>query len=265
MFEYDFMQRALLAGIFLSLTIPLIGVVMVSRKTSMLGEAMSHVSLAGVGLGLVFGFSPVLGAVGICILAGLSIERVRKRFLGYGDMATAIVTSVGLGLAAIISGFLPSGSSLESYLFGSIASVSLWDVIVSFIIFILVGSYSLVYYTALANLALSESFAYILGVKVKVVSTLYTILAALTVAMAAKMIGALLVSSLIVLPTVSALCLAKSYRHMIIFTTGFGVLYMMSGLVLSYYIEISPGGAVVAIALFCLGLLALGKKVLTVK
>ena len=80
MFEYDFMQRALLAGIFLSLTIPLIGVVMVSRKTSMLGEAMSHVSLAGVGLGLVFGFSPVLGAVGICILAGLSIERVRKRF-----------------------------------------------------------------------------------------------------------------------------------------------------------------------------------------
>ena len=99
MFEYDFMQRALLAGIFLSLTIPLIGVVMVSRKTSMLGEAMSHVSLAGVGLGLVFGFSPVLGAVGICILAGLSIERVRKRFLGYGDMATAIVTSVGLGLA----------------------------------------------------------------------------------------------------------------------------------------------------------------------
>ena len=251
MFEYDFMQRALLAGIFLSLTIPLIGVVMVSRKTSMLGEAMSHVSLAGVGLGLVFGFSPVLGAVGICILAGLSIERVRKRFLGYGDMATAIVTSVGLGLAAIISGFLPSGSSLESYLFGSIASVSLWDVIVSFIIFILVGSYSLVYYTALANLALSESFAYILGVKVKVVSTLYTILAALTVAMAAKMIG--------------ALCLAKSYRHMIIFTTGFGVLYMMSGLVLSYYIEISPGGAVVAIALFCLGLLALGRKVLTVK
>ena len=123
----------------------------------------------------------------------------------------------------------------------------------------------MVYYTALANLALSESFAYILGVKVKVVSTLYTILAALTVAMAAKMIGALLVSSLIVLPTVSALCLAKSYRHMIIFTTGFGVLYMMSGLVLSYYIEISPGGAVVAIALFCLGLLALGKKVLTVK
>lgn len=250
MLMFDFMQRALLAGTFLSVTISLIGVFMINRKTSMLGEAMSHVSLFGVALGLILGYNPVVGAILVCIVAGLSIERVRKHFPEQGDMATAIITSIGLGLAAVCSDFLPGGSSLESYMFGSVTSVSVFDVGLAILMFVLVVLlYGIVYYGALLNLSIDEQTAKLVGVKVGFLGNFYTILTAITIAIAAKMIGALIVTSLIILPVVSALLVAKSYFQMTIFSAFFGLFYMLTGIVLSYYIEVSPGGMLVLVAL----------------
>lgn len=245
MLEFDFMKRALLAGLLLSVMIPLIGVVMVNRKTSMVGDALSHTSLAGVGLGLLVGFDPILGAIGVCVFAAFSIEGIRKKFPQFGDMATAVIMSTGLGLAAILSDFAPGGNTFESYLFGSISSVTRADLRNVILVFIPVVLASIVYYAALLDIAVDPSLARMAGVKVKIINGIFTLLTAVTVALACKIVGALLVTSLIVLPVATALLISRSYRGTFILSILLGVLYMMLGIIISYHYDLRPGGAIV--------------------
>ncbi|MDO5725578.1 MAG: metal ABC transporter permease [Tissierellia bacterium] len=245
MLQFDFMKRTLAVSLMLSIMIPLIGIVMVNRKTSMVGDALSHTSLAGVGIGLIFGFNPVWGAVAVCIIAAFSIEGIRKKFPQYGDMATAIIMSLGLGIAAILSDFAPGGNTFESYLFGSIASVSPNDVIAVGVIFVLVLATSLIYYGGLLDIAIDPNLARLAGVNVKIVNGIFTVLSAITIALACKIVGALLVASLIVLPVATALIVSRSYKQNYIISIVLGVIYMMLGVTISFYQEIKPGGAIV--------------------
>lgn len=245
MLQFDFMRRALVAGFLLSIMIPLIGVVLVNRKTSMLGDALSHTSLAGVGMGLILGFDPVMGAIIICIVSAFAIEAIRKKFPQYGDMATAVIMSTGLGLAAILSDFAPGGNNFESYLFGSISSVTNQDLINVSIVALLVFFISLVYYGALLDISIDVNLARIAGVKVKRINSMITFLAAITVAMACKIVGALLVASLIVLPVATSLIIARSYKQTMLLSIILGVLYTMVGIVISYHFDLKPGGAIV--------------------
>lgn len=261
MLEYAFMRKALLVGLFLSIMVPAIGVVMVNRKTSMIGDALSHGALAGVGMGLILGFDPLIGMIIICIFAAYLIEFIRHRFPQYGDMATAIIMSVGLGAASILSDFAPGGTSLQSYLFGSIASVTMNDVINAFIVFVLVVFASIKEYAGLLAIAIDPNTARLSGVKVKRVNAVFTLLSAVTIAMAVKLVGALMVTSLIVLPVATALISSRSYKSTLIITTVLGIIYMMSGIAASYYFDIKPGGAIIVAAL--LGMLAfwISKKI----
>ncbi len=245
MLEFDFMRRALAAGFLLSVMVPLIGVVMVNRKTSMVGDALSHTSLAGVGLGLIFGLDPVVGAIVVCIIAGFSIEGIRKRFPQYGDMATAIIMSTGLGIAAILSDFAPGGNTFESYLFGSISSVSAVDLRNVAIVFIPMVLASIVYYGALLDIAIDPNLARIAGVRVKAVNAIFTFFSAVTIALACKIVGALLVASLIVLPVATALIVSRSYKQTFVIAVLLGMIYTMAGITISYYQDVKPGGAIV--------------------
>ena len=245
MLEFDFMRRALLAGFMLSIMIPLIGVVMVNRKTSMIGDALSHTSLAGVGLGLILGINPVLGAVLICILAAFLIEIIRKKFPHYGDMAVAVIMSTGLGFAAVLSDFAPGGNTFESYLFGSISSVTKNDLIFIGIVFVLVVYVSIRYYGALLDIAISENLARLAGVNVRYINSLITLLTAITIALACKIVGALLVASLIVLPVATSLMVARSYKTTILLSVILGLIYTLVGITVSYYFDIRPGGSIV--------------------
>lgn len=260
MFAFEFMRRALIVGTMLSMMIPMIGVIMVNRKTSMVGDALSHSSLAGVGIGLILGFDPVLGAVAICIVAAFSIERIRKRFPQYGDMATAVTMSFGLGLAAILSDFAPGGNTFESYLFGSISSVQIRDVYAVSIVFVLVVLCSVVLYAGLLAISVDSNLARISGVKIAVVNSLFTLLSAITIAMATKIVGALLVASLIVLPVATSLMVARSYKAAYLISIGLGVLYMWAGISTSFYQDIKPGGAIVLYALLGMLVTALYAK-----
>ena len=123
MLEFDFMRRSLLVGLMIALIIPMIGVIMVNRKTSMIGDALSHSSLAGIGFGLIIGINPIWTSLLVCILASFAIELIRSKFKNYGDMATALVMSTGIGIAAILSDYTPGGTTFESFMFGSIPTV----------------------------------------------------------------------------------------------------------------------------------------------
>ncbi len=248
MFEFEFMRRTMLVGVLLGIMIPLVGIVMVNRKTSMMGDALSHTALAGVALGLILSFDPMIGAVIICILAAFTIEAIRKRFPQYGDMATAVIMSTGLGLASILSDFTPGGNTLESYLFGSISAARPTDVVLISIVFALVLLTTITNYSGLLYIAINPNLARLGGVNTKVVDNLFTLFSAIVIAVSSKVVGILLVASLLVLPVATALLLARSYRQMYIISTCLGLLYMVLGLTLSWHLDIKPGGAIVILA-----------------
>ena len=263
MLQFDFMQKALLAGFLLSIMIPFIGVVMVNRKTSMVGDALSHTSLMGVGLGLILGFDPVIGAIVICIISAFAIEGIRKKFPQFGDMATAVIMSTGLGLAAILSDFAPGGNNFESYLFGSISSVTASDLRNIVLVAIPLIGASIAYYGALLDISIDSNLARIAGVPVKKVNAVFTFFAAITIALACKVVGALLVASLIVLPVATALIVSRSYKQTMLISIVLGIIYTMLGIILSYYFDIKPGGAIVinaVIGMLIMSLYSYGKR-----
>ena len=248
MLQYSFMIRTLLVSLMISIIIPLIGIVIVNRGTSMIGDALSHVSLTGVAIGLILSINPLIGAVIACIIGAFSIEKIRKKFPQFGDMATAIITSVGLGLAAVLSDFSPGGNSFDAYLFGSIASVSNVDVIIVLITFIFVVTISFVYYFGLLSIAVDKQLAKMSGVNVEKINFIFTLLASITIALSSKIIGALMVTSLIVLPVASSLLISKSYKKTFFNTIILGIIYTLLGVTFSYYFDVKPGGSIVVIA-----------------
>ncbi|NMD37837.1 MAG: metal ABC transporter permease [Christensenellaceae bacterium] len=260
MFEFAFMRRTLLVGMFLGITIPLIGIIMVNRKTSMMGDALSHTSLAGVALGLILGINPSLGAVVICIVSAFLIEALRYRFPQYGDMATAVIMSVGLGFASILSDFTPGGNTLESYLFGSISASSPCDVIAAFFLFVVVLFATIFLYSPLLTVSMDANLARLDGIPVMGINSIFTLLTAVTVALSAKTVGVLLVSSLLVIPVACALFLVKSYKQMYFTAVSLGLVFMILGLTLSWHFEIKPGGAIILLATLSLLVSALIAK-----
>ncbi|MBP2331535.1 metal ABC transporter permease [Corynebacterium freneyi] len=259
--EFAFVRRTLVVGLMLAIAIPLIGIVMVNRRTSMMGDALSHTSLAGVALGLIAGFNPVIGAIAVAVLGAFVIEGIRKRFPHYGDMATAVTLSAGLGVAVILSDLAPSGRSFDSYLFGSISAVTEADVWLTAVVFALVVATSVVCYGSLLDMVVDPILARLAGNRVGVVNAVFTALAAITVALAVKVIGALLVVSLMVLPVATALIVARSYAQSFWLSIAASVVYTMTGLVISYSVDVRPGGAIVVTAVLGMGLTALFRKI----
>lgn len=261
MLNYAFMRNALLAGFIIAIMTPLIGSIMVNRGTSMIGDSLSHVSLAGVGVGLIFGFNPVIGSIVICVIAALFIDAIRKNKPQYGDMGIAVITSAGLGIASVLSDIAPGGNTFESYLFGSISSVTKADVIFSLIVLLFVLYLSVKYYNALLDISVNSNLARIAGVNVNLVDMLFTIITAVAIAISSKVIGALLVTSLIVLPVATSLLISKSYKTTIIYSVILGIIYTMLGIIISYYYDIRPGGTIVILALIGMLIMSLYRKI----
>ena len=125
--QYAYMQRALLVGLLLSVIVACLGTVMVHKRLSLIGDALSHSSLAGVALGLLLGFNPIVGAMAVCIVAAFSIEIIRKKLGNHSELAVAIVMSTGIGLAGVMAGFVKSSADFNSFLFGSIVAISSFE------------------------------------------------------------------------------------------------------------------------------------------
>jgi len=244
-FEFDFMRRAFLVGLMLAAVIPCIGVVVVLKRLSLIGDALSHSSLAGVAAGLIMGINPVAGAAAACVAAALGIEAVRKKFPRYSEISIAIIMSAGVGLAGVLSGFAPGGKSFESFLFGSIVTTSGREAAFTALLSAVVLITFLLLYRALLYISFDERSARLAGVKVGAVNTLFTLMTAITVSVAARTVGALIVSSLMVVPAACAMQLCKSYRMSVIVSVAFAAAFTVAGLFASFYWGWRPGAAIV--------------------
>ena len=245
MFQLEFMRRAFLVGIMLSIVIPCIGVVMVNKRNSMIGEALSHVSLAGVTIGLIFRVNPIITAIISCAVASFSIEIMRRYFPKNSDISTAIIMSLGIGLAAVLSDFVKGAANFNSFLFGSIVAISDFEVILVTMVFFIVIAVFAILYKALLYVSFDEVGARLAGIRGQTVNIIFTFLISLSISIASRTVGVLMVSSLMVIPVACALRVSKSYFQTVIYSILFGMLFTIAGIVISFYQGLKPGGTMV--------------------
>lgn len=261
MLQYTFMQRAFLTGLLLAVITPLIGMTIVLKRMSMIGDALSHASLAGVALGLILGVNPVAGGMCVCVAAALTMEGIRKKLPRYAEMSTAIVMSAGIGLAGVLSGAGDSGANLNSFLFGSIVSISREEMLFVCGTSLLVLLAVMLLYKELFYIGFDENAARISGVPVRRVNFVFTVLTALTVSIAARTVGALIVSSMLVIPVACGMQLGQSYKTALIGGVAIAVGTTAAGLTLAYYTGLKPGGTIVLLEVGCFVLILLAKGI----
>ncbi|MHB9093416.1 MAG: metal ABC transporter permease, partial [Eubacteriales bacterium] len=175
-FQYDFMQKAFITGILIAIITPCVGVIVVLKRLSMIGDALSHSSLAGVAAGLVAGINPILGAVVFSVAAAFSIEKIRRVFSKYSEVAIAVIMSTGIGIAGILSGFVKNSASLTSFLFGSIVAISNFELFIVAGLSLLVIFTVILLYKELFYITFDEEAAKLAGIPVGVLNFVFTLL-----------------------------------------------------------------------------------------
>ena len=260
MLSYGFMQNALVVSLFIAVLCPSIGIFLVLRRYSMIGDTLSHASLAGITIGLIFEQNPVLGAFVFTSLAGALIEFLRSFFRKNTDLILSIVLAlcVGTAITIIISGRLRANA--DSFLFGSVLTVTRFDMIMVIILSAVSVLALLLLYHQLVYIAYDEEAARIAGVKVRLLNYVFSVLVASAISVTIRIVGVLVISSMIALPVAAALQLGKGFKATLVFSVVFSVVDIMLGLVLSYFLGVAPGGftALVSVAVLVLVILAKG-------
>ena len=255
------MQRAITVAFFISIILPLIGNVIVLKRLSNIGDTLSHSSLAGAMLGVCFGFNPLIGAILSCIICAFLIEATRKFFLSYPEISTSIIMAFAVCISAISSGFIKNGSSFNSFLFGSIVAISSSEVFLVIILSLFVLAIMMIFYKPLFHIAFSEESANAMGLPTNIMNFIFTLLAAICIGISARIVGAFVVSSILILPVTAAMQISNSYKSNLLFSIGFALLSNILGLILSYYLDLKPGGTIIFIALTIFFIIILCKSI----
>ncbi len=259
-FSQGYMQRAFIVAVLISVITPLIGNVIVLKRLSSIGDALSHSSLAGVAVGLCFGFNPIISAIVFSVAAAVIIEYIRGAFPNYSEMATAIVLSFGVGVAAVFSGFTGNAANFDSFLFGSIIATSSFDLYTILVLSVIVIFIMIALYRELFYITFDEEGALISGVCVKKINLVFTVVTAVVVSIAAKTVGALVIASLMTIPVACSMIISKSYKSNIILSVVFALGFTIIGLITACLYDLKPGGTIVLTGTAILLLMILFKR-----
>jgi zinc transport system permease protein len=255
---YEFMRTALIAAFFTGLAAPAVGTFLVQRRLALLGDGIGHVALTGVALGLLTGIAPILTAVVVAVLGAVVIELLRMYGRTSGDVALAMLFYGGIaGGVLLINLADESAATLNSYLFGSILTVSRADLILVALLAVLVIGLAVGLSPQLFAVCQDEEHAQVSGVPVRVYSILIAVLAAVTITVAMRTVGLLLVSALMVVPVAAAQQLTRSFRTTHAAAMAIGLFAALGGVVSSYEINTQPGPTIVLLALAVFGVAAL--------
>ncbi len=250
MLQYDFMRVALVMAVLIGLTAPAVGTFIVQRRLSLLGDGVGHIALTGIGLGLLTGTSPVLGALVVSVLGAVAIEVLRARSRSGADVALALLFYGGLAGGVLLTDAQGGGgASLQSYLFGSISSVTVDDLYVVAALAVVVLGIVTLFGRELFLLCQDEEVARASGLPVRFLSALVAVTAAVTVVIAMRAIGLLLVSALMVVPVAAAQQLTRGFRGTMLLAMAAGVLSAVAGLAGSFEYDLPPGPSIVLLAL----------------
>jgi zinc transport system permease protein len=249
--EPAFMQRALAAAVLVGLVAPAIGIYLVQRRMALMGDGIGHVALLGVGLGLLLNTAPVWTAVVIATLGAATVEVVRARAATSGDVALALLFYGGIAGGVVLIGLSDSGSpaNLQSYLFGSLTTVAPEDLVAIAILALAVLAVVLGLSRSLFAVCQDEDYAKVAGLPVATLNLLLAVAAAVTVTVAMRVVGVLLISALMVVPVATAQQLTRGFRTTLWLAIALGVLYAVSGVTFSYYADTASGASIVLLAI----------------
>jgi zinc transport system permease protein len=247
--QLEFMRTAFIVAIMVGIVAPLVGLLLVERRMSLIGDGLGHLAFAGVGAGLVLGIEPVLAALVTAVLGAVAIEWIRARRLAAGDRALALMFYTGLaGGVVLISAAGQRLAGINTYLFGSILTIDETDVWRTGIASLLVATTIVFAWRGLAAVAIDEEGSAIRGVPVRSLNIVVALLTAVTVAASIRTVGVLLIGALLVLPVMTSGLIAWSLRSTAVLGSVLGAAIAIGGLTLAYYGNWAPGGTIVLLA-----------------
>lgn len=261
LFGYDFIQRAFISGIFIALICSILGLFLVLRNMSLIGHGLSHVSFGALAFGLMIGIYPFIIAIPIVVLGSFMMIYIAKKTHLLGDAAIGVVSSLGMALGIIFAS-ISGGFTVDiyGYLFGNILSIqtteTLFSVFLSLAIIIIVSYF----YNDLFSSTFDEEFARVTGVKTDLINTTLIFLTSFVVILSIKMVGALLVSALLVIPSVTALQLAKSFKSAIAISIVCSLMSVFGGIILSFSLNLPTGATIVLINIILFTIAYVAKK-----
>ena len=244
--SYEFMRRAFLAAIFIAGIAPMLGVFLVIRRQSLMADTLSHVSLAGVALGFFLNLNPDLTTLLIVIIAAVILEYLRTLYRSYSEISIAILMSGGLALALVLMNLSGgnSATSIQSYLFGSIVTITQDQVWFLGFLFLAVFVLFFLFKRPMYVLTFDEDTAHVDRLPVRIMSMLFNVLTGIAIAMMIPIAGALLISAIMVLPAAISMRLGKSFNAVILISVLIGLFGMLSGLTSSFYLDTHPGATI---------------------
>lgn len=258
--NFDFMRYSLLSGILIGFIAPFIGVFIVVRRLSLIADALSHVTLGGISFGMflttlspIFIFiNPMWGGILFAVVGALLIEKLRTSYQNYQEIAIPIIMSAGIGLSAIFISLADGfNQELVGLLFGSISAVSLSDMITVLTIAVLVTLFIMLFYKELFILSFDEEYSKVIGIP-RWIQFLFIIIVAMVISASMRVVGILLVSALMTLPVAIAMRMTKGFKQLILYSIIIGEVSVIGGLVIAFYLNLSPGGVIVVLLVLIL-------------
>ena len=258
MLSYHFMQRALIVGVLVSLCAALLGASLVLKRYSMIGDGLSHVGFGALAIASAFHLAPLAVAVPVVVLAAVLLLRISQSSRIKGDAWIALVSSSALAIGVIcVSLTTGMNTEVSSYMFGSVLSLSRPDAVLSVLLSLAVLLLFVLFYPRLFAVTFDETFARATGTRTGAYNTLLAVLTAVTVVLGMRMMGALLISSLIIFPALSAMRVCRSFRSVIVCAAGISVGCFLVGLVASFFLSTPTGASIVVANLLVFGVFSL--------
>lgn len=244
--NYSFIQRAYLAGSFIAVLCAMLGLFLVLRKLSLIGDGLSHVSFGAIALGLSLGIYPFYVAIPVVMAGSYLILKLTEKAKVYGDAAIGIVSSIGIASGVILAG-LSKGFNVDlfSYLFGNILAISNQEVYLAVGLSLVVLLIIILLYNDLFSATFDEEYSKITGIKVDRINLVLTLLTAVTVVLAIKVIGIMLVSALLILPAVTSLQIAKGFKGAMFISVLVAVISVLIGITVSFFLDVTAGATII--------------------
>jgi zinc transport system permease protein len=250
--EPAFMQRALLAALVVGLCAPLVGIFLVQRRLSLMGDGLGHIALTGVALGFLLQTNPVATAVIVASIGAIAVELIRTYGKIGGDVALAVLFYGGIAGGVLLIGLSSKKSNVNllSYLFGSLTTVSKFDIALIVALALMIFFATLLLKKPLFALCHDSEFAQVSGIPVKILSMVLAVMTAVTVTIAMRVVGLLLVSALMIIPVATAQQISKSFSGTRILSAAIGAFGAVAGVVTSFYLDLAPGALIVVLVIF---------------
>lgn len=258
MFSYSFMQRAILVGLLVSLCSSLLGVSLVLRRFSMIGDGLSHVGFGALAIATVFSFSPLIFTIPVVVIAAILILRINEKSKIGSDSAIALISSSSLAIGVMMISYVKgTNTDINNFLFGSLLAVGKNDAYFSIALSLVVLLSYILLYPRLYAVTFDPVFARSASIKADRYTTLLAILSALTIVLGMRMLGSLLISALIIFPCLSAKRVSSTYKGVTILSAAISLAAFMVGITISYQLGTPVGASIVIIHLLVFIILSL--------